>query len=233
MGKPRWLAVASWTGYPYHNCATISMVGIAILWHVRLCEFSILLLGCEVTVPSSPFAFLLLVLWVWLVSPVLGLLWERVRGVFSTKWMALLSLLAAWSWFSTRHSWVVDSCSKLPPYPGVTTSNNMLMSLSCGAYFYFILHVQCCVVGGWWWLLGCYILHMAAVHFFPHKSCWSCLWWPFLGCKVSSSNGGCKCKSRTALFVGVVDTDLGVVARWVDVEVVVKVVVVRGPIDKY
>ena len=35
---------------------------------------------CEIFVPSSPSAFLLLALWVWVVSPYYGLLWERARG---------------------------------------------------------------------------------------------------------------------------------------------------------
>ena len=46
-------------------------------------------------------------------------------------------------------------------------------------------------------------------------------------------DGSCRCKSLGALFVGVVDTGVGMVGRWADVEVVVRVVVVRGPIDKY
>ena len=71
------------------------MLGIATLWLVQLCEPSMLLVGCEVAVPSSPLASLLMVLWVWFMSLVLGLLWERVERMFSTKWIAFLSLLAA------------------------------------------------------------------------------------------------------------------------------------------
>jgi hypothetical protein len=81
--------------YVYHICTTILMLGIVTLRLVRLCEPSMLLLGCEVAILSSPPAFLLLALWVWFESPVLGLLWARVEGVFSAMWMALLSLLAA------------------------------------------------------------------------------------------------------------------------------------------
>lgn len=50
-----------------------------------------------------------------------------------------------------------------------------------------------------------------------------------LCCGISSSDGGYTCKSSGALFVGVVDAGLGMVAKWVDVEVVV----VRGLMDKY
>ena len=50
----------------------------------------------------------------------------------------------------------------------------------------------------------------------------------FFPCGIFIHNGGCQCKSIGALYVGVVDVGLGMVVRWVDVEVNVKVVVVRA-----
>lgn len=36
-----------------------------------------------------------------------------------------------------------------------------------------------------------------------------------------------------ALYVGVVDTSMGMIVKWDDVEVVVKFMDVRGPMDRY
>ena len=64
------------------------MLGIATLWHIWLCEPSMLLLGCEVAILLSPPAFLLLALWIWL--------YLQFLGFYGSGWgMILLSLLVA------------------------------------------------------------------------------------------------------------------------------------------
>ena len=50
---------------------------------------------------------------------------------------------------------------------------------------------------------------------------------------ASFGDGNCRCKSFGAMSIGVVDISMGMVARWADVEDVVKVVLVRGLLDKY
>lgn len=50
---------------------------------------------------------------------------------------------------------------------------------------------------------------------------------------VSLGDGGYKCKSINALFVGFVDTRMGMVASWVDVEVAIEVMGVEGLMDTY
>lgn len=69
-------------GYPHHFCVTLFLFGIATLWRVQLWQPSKLIFGCEVTIPSSPPAFLLFALRVWLVSPIFELLWTIKGGVF-------------------------------------------------------------------------------------------------------------------------------------------------------
>ena len=101
-------AMVSWMRYPYHSCATISMLGIATLWHVRLCEPSMLLWGFEIVVPLFPPAYLLLALWVWLVSAVLGVLWERTKGVFYQMndfsfLVGSLKLISSWTLLRSRY----------------------------------------------------------------------------------------------------------------------------------
>ena len=41
-------------------------------------------------------------------------------------------------------------------------------------------------------------------------------------------DGSCKCRFYGALYVGVVDTSMRMVGSWIDAEVVVKFVVVKG-----
>lgn len=82
--------MASWMGSIPNLCNNFN----ATLCHIRLYKPSMLLLGCEDIVYLSSPTFLLFVQWVWLAPPILGLLWERVEGVFSANWMTLLSLLA-------------------------------------------------------------------------------------------------------------------------------------------
>ena len=52
-------------------------------------------------------------------------------------------------------------------------------------------------------------------------------------CGVSYADGGCRCKSFGTLSVGVANTGLGMVARWVDVEANVEVMTMKGSVDKY
>ena len=47
-------------------------------------------------------------------------------------------------------------------------------------------------------------------------------------CAVYSGYGGCRCLSSSALSIGVVNSDLGMVVRWADVKDVVEVVAMRG-----
>lgn len=93
------------------------------------------------------------------------------------------------------------------------------MWVRAGGIYLLFLHVRHCVVVACSWLLGLY----GRSTLFSHKSCSLCLYWPFsiVGFLLVMVVAG-------ALFNGVVDTGVGRVARWVDVEVVVKVVVVRG-----
>lgn len=48
---------------------------------------------------------------------------------------------------------------------------------------------------------------------------------------VYSNDGGCRYKFFGASFVGVANTNLGMIVRWANVGAIVEVVVVRGPMD--
>ena len=67
-----------------------------------------LLWGFEIVVPLFPPAYLLLALWVWLVSAVLGVLWERTKGVFYQMndfsfLVGSLKLISSWTLLRSRY----------------------------------------------------------------------------------------------------------------------------------
>lgn len=86
--------------------------------------------------------------------------------------MTILSLLAAWSWFPTRYSWKLDSCSELPPCLVVTT------------FTFFFLEVLLVVP-----LLAIFLLYMESLPMMVAASAsfWCVVYW---GCWYQSG-GGC------------------------------------------
>lgn len=177
---PCWMVMASWMTYSYHICVTISMLGIATLWRVRLCEPSYCFWG-----ERLPYLHLLLPFssWHYWYGLCLMFLGFCGRGVYFAKWMTLLSLLATWSWFVTRQSWEVNSYSGLPLCSDVVASNFMSVSSSwCESGWRYLLSHFACLTLSCCWLLqvgGALFPWCGRFVFFSCKSCWSCLCWPF------------------------------------------------------
>ena len=94
------------------------------------------------------------------------------------------------------------------------------------------LHVWRCIVVDCSRLLGLYFLDMAALHF-SLISLVDCAFVGHFLLRGFFVGGDYKYKFSSVLYVGVVDTRVGMVTRWVDFEVVVKVMAMKGPMDKY
>ena len=101
-----------------------------------------------------------------------------------------------------------------------------------GGTYFLSLHVQCCVVANCSGLLGLCNLVVATLHLsfiIPIERAFD---GQFFGCGVYYGDNDCKCKYFSALFVGITNTGMGMVARWNDVKVVVEFIVVKNLMDK-